>query len=238
VSFLDGTASLGTAVLAAAGTATFSSASLAAGAHSLTAQYSGDSIVSASTSTAVSLTVTAAAADFSVAVSPASATVSSGATATTTITLTPGNGFSQTVALTCSGLPAGATCSFAPASVSVSGSAANSTLTIATAARTAFVPPRPPGLPLDDFFPGGAVLAGFGIPAAIARRRGSAAQLRQFMLLAMLLLGALALHGCGSGSSPAASGVSGGTPAGSYTVTITATAGATIHSSNFAVTVN
>ena len=70
--------------------------------------------------------------DFSVGGTPI--TVSApGQTGTSTITVTATNGFSGTVNLTCSGLPAGATCAFAPASVS---SAGTSTLTIATTTAT------------------------------------------------------------------------------------------------------
>jgi hypothetical protein len=50
--------SLGTGTLNSSGVATFSTTSLAVGAHSLTASYGGATNFSASTSTAVSLTVT------------------------------------------------------------------------------------------------------------------------------------------------------------------------------------
>jgi len=60
VTFLDGTASLGTAQLNASGVAKFSSTSLAVGTNSITAVYGGDSKDTGSSSTAVSVTVTAA----------------------------------------------------------------------------------------------------------------------------------------------------------------------------------
>src|SRR5262249_50798890 len=69
-------------------------------------------------------------ADFAIGAGAASGSVSAGSPATTTITLTPSNGFNQSVTLSCSGLPAGATCAFSPTSVAVNGSAATSTLTI------------------------------------------------------------------------------------------------------------
>ena len=59
VTFLDGTTTLGTGTLSASGVATYSTSKLATGAHSITAQYGGDSNFAASTSTAVTVTVQA-----------------------------------------------------------------------------------------------------------------------------------------------------------------------------------
>ncbi|MFC3384273.1 M4 family metallopeptidase [Couchioplanes azureus] len=71
--------------------------------------------------------------DFSVSASPASGSVAAGAAATTTIATATTSGAAQTVALSASGLPGGATATFNPASVT-SGSSA--TLTISTSAST------------------------------------------------------------------------------------------------------
>jgi FG-GAP-like repeat len=60
--------------------------------------------------------------------------IASGGSATSTITLSPVGGFSGAVALTCSGLPAGASCGFAPASVA--NASGTSALTITTTAAT------------------------------------------------------------------------------------------------------
>jgi len=67
--------------------------------------------------------------DFSISATPASQTVTSGNSTTYTVKVGALNGFSGTVSLAASGLPAGATASFNPASISTSGS---STLTIGT----------------------------------------------------------------------------------------------------------
>ncbi|MFF5231643.1 M4 family metallopeptidase [Dactylosporangium sp. NPDC000521] len=72
--------------------------------------------------------------DFSLAAAPASGSVNPGSSATSTITATLTNGSAQTVALTASGLPSGATASFSPASINSAGG--TSTLTIATSAST------------------------------------------------------------------------------------------------------
>jgi hypothetical protein len=74
--------------------------------------------------------------DFSIAVSPASGSVNPGSSLTTTVSTATTSGAAQSVSLSASGLPSGATASFSPASVTSGGS---STLTIGTAAST------PPG---------------------------------------------------------------------------------------------
>ncbi len=71
--------------------------------------------------------------DFSVAVAPAAGSVAAGSAATTTVQTQTTSGQAQTVQLTASGLPSGATASFNPASVTTG---TNSALTISTAAAT------------------------------------------------------------------------------------------------------
>ncbi|MFC4535399.1 M28 family peptidase [Sphaerisporangium dianthi] len=71
--------------------------------------------------------------DFSIGASPASGSVQAGQAVTTTISTATTSGAAQTVNLTASGLPSGATASFAPASVTSGGS---STLTLSTSAST------------------------------------------------------------------------------------------------------
>ncbi|HEX8815426.1 MAG TPA: hypothetical protein VF753_07995 [Terriglobales bacterium] len=69
----------------------------------------------------------------------APATISAGTSAATTLTVTAVNGFTGSVSLACTGLPAAATCSFKPASVTGSGT---SQLTVTT--RTTIIPGRYP----------------------------------------------------------------------------------------------
>ena len=71
--------------------------------------------------------------DFSIATSPTSGSVVAGSSATATVSTATTSGSAQTVALSASGLPSGATASFSPASVT---SGSSSTLTIATTAST------------------------------------------------------------------------------------------------------
>ncbi|SCG79510.1 Serine protease, subtilisin family [Micromonospora echinaurantiaca] len=74
--------------------------------------------------------------DFSVSVSPTSGSTAPGGSVTTTVGTATTNGSAQSVSLSASGLPSGATASFNPATVTSGGS---STLTISTSAST------PPG---------------------------------------------------------------------------------------------
>jgi subtilisin family serine protease len=74
-----------------------------------------------------------AANDFSISVSPTSGTVTAGGSTTATVSTATTSGSAQTVSLSASGLPSGATASFSPASVTSGGS---STLTISTSAST------------------------------------------------------------------------------------------------------
>jgi hypothetical protein len=189
-----------------------------------------------------------ATADFSVAinngpgatftVAGAAVSVTPGATTgnTSTITVTPGSGgFLGTVNLTCSISPTAssdaATCSLSPTSVSLSGTTAQtSILTIETTAPTAdLVYPKLGNRKGWMGAGSGAVLAllvFFGIPA---RRRSWRAMLSIFV--AVISLGALAsCGGVGGGGNP-------GTPAGSYTVTVTGTSGTTIASSTITLAV-
>ena len=71
--------------------------------------------------------------DFSVALNPASGTVAPGSSATTTISTAITSGAAQSITLSASGLPAGATATFSPATIQSGGT---STLTIATTAST------------------------------------------------------------------------------------------------------
>ena len=76
---------------------------------------------------------TTAANDFSISVSPTSGTVTAGGSTTATVGTTLTSGTAESVSLSASGLPTGATASFSPASVTAGGS---STMTLSTSAST------------------------------------------------------------------------------------------------------
>jgi hypothetical protein len=141
-----GTVSLSVTGLPAGGTAKFSASSInTSGSSTLTISTATSTAAgnftltitgqsgSASHNTSVALTVTARTPDFTVSTSPASQTVSVGGSTTYAVAVTAVNGFTGTVSLSISGLPAGTTGKFNPASITGSGS---STLTVSTPATT------------------------------------------------------------------------------------------------------
>ena len=152
-----------------------------------------------------------------------------GGTATSTITVDGRNGFSGAVSLTCTA-PASAliSCSLSSSSVTPSGTTntASTTLTIKTTAATARLEHQTPPL----WWTGsGTLFAGvflFGVPAR--RRRWGIAM----TLLVVAFVASLAA--CGGGSS---SPKSPGTPAGSYTVSVTGTSASLSHTTNVSVVV-
>ena len=230
VTFLDGMTSLGTGTLNSSGVATFSTTSLAAGAHSLTASYGGDTTFSSSTSTAVSLTVTSGATgDFTVSVSPSKATVSSGASAKVQVSIAPSGGFNQAVSFACSGLPANSTCSFSPATVTPSGTtAATTTLTIQTGASSSSLQEHNAIWSAPSEIVWSVALFGLGGLLSGRRRWRSCMRCLQVLCVATILFHLLGCGGSSSGNK---------TSTGTSTVTVTATAGSVSHSASVTLTV-
>lgn len=183
------------------------------------------------------IALTGGGSDFGVSINPASATLVAGNTTNVTVTVNSVSGFNAAVVLACSGLPTLATCSASPASVTPSGTSATSSLTISTTRRTSTPPgglPRPQG-PGWTAHPGvwllwALLLLGIGGWASRKNRRrwGWAA----LALTALWLASFAACGGSGSGyTNPT------GTPAGTYTVTVTGTSAGLSHSTSFVLTV-
>jgi arabinan endo-1,5-alpha-L-arabinosidase len=97
VIFYDGTTSLATVVLNSSGKAAWSGSSLAAGTHSLTASYGGNSSYAASTSAAVTLTVTPASLQSKVMLSPSPSSATQGLPVELVATVTSASGTDATV---------------------------------------------------------------------------------------------------------------------------------------------
>jgi hypothetical protein len=231
VTFSDGSTAIGSGSLTS-GVATFSTATLTVGSHSITAAYGGDTANAESSSTTVTVTVTAATTpDFSVGLSPASGSLSQGGSVSSTLTLTPVGGFNQATTFTCSGLPAYSSCSFSPASVTPNGtSASTSTLTISTDVRTAAVDATP--LHRRGETTSLAMLAGgASLGLLLLRRRRKGLGLPWLMGLAIALLLSSAAIGCGHVATTSK------TPAGTSQITVTATAGSTVHTAIYTLTV-
>jgi hypothetical protein len=162
---------------------------------------------------------------------PASATVVAGQFATYTVTVTPTGPIPSAVTLSCSsGLPTGAACSFTTPTIPNlnNGSAVSDTLNISTTMRTTTTAGLNPGrVPLYAIWLpiSGLTLLGLGIGGKVSRK----GRLLGGILLVGLFTLALLQPGCGGGGQSTTTVV--GTPAGTYTITISATSGATRTSS-------
>jgi hypothetical protein len=228
VSFYDGTTLLAT-VAVSSSSAVYSANSLAAGTHSITAVYTGDTNFNPNTSEAASVVVTALAPAFTLAATPGSVSVTVGQQGLASLTLTSNATFSGSISLTCAGLPANASCAVNPAQVTLSGaSTTQATVVIGTTASTASLNQSP----LSPFtkLAGGVSLAGLFFCFSRRRFRRSAPWMISIVLFAFAVA---AISGCGSSSSVKTA------TKGSYTVTVTATpsgSSATAQTATIAVT--
>ena len=214
VNFFDGSTLIGTASLNG-GTATlnYNPSGLKGGTHSITAGYPWSTTFGNSTSAAQTLTVQ----DFTVVPNPPTVSVTApGQSGTTTLTITPLGGFNQTITYSCSGLPSEATCTFTAVS------AISETMTIATTAPSARLDKTPLGRSRGLFY--ALLLPGiFGLVLSKGNRKRTRRGVRLLSFIALLALSTMWMPACGGGSSSAPSNP--GTPAGTSTVTVTATAG-------------
>jgi Bacterial Ig-like domain (group 3) len=219
---------LGSGALSASGAASFGT-TLAAGTHSITAQYSGDGNFVVNTSAALSQVVSAAP-SYTLAANPTTQTVSPGSPGTYVITMTPTGGYDGTVTFTCPApMPAGITCSFNP--TSLSGSTLKTTLTLGTVGPTGALI-APTGMSSTNGTANllaslsGVGLLGLVLAGDWKKRKGSG----KIIILGLLLLAMILGLGCGGGSGSSlggggggGGGGTGGTAAGTYAVKTTAT---------------
>lgn len=191
---------------------------LAAGAHSIVAGYSGDGSFHPSTSIAVTFTVT----DFSLSFGSPTITVPQpGGSGSTDITVSTIGGFGETIHFSCSGLPRESTCAFNPPTVDGAGT---TTLTVSTTASHSVM--------LRGFGRTTTRLAMvlFGVLLFIPRSMKQ----RWPLLLGLLLLVLIVLPACGGGSSSGGgSSKDPGTPSGDSTVTVTALSSDISHTGTF-----
>jgi hypothetical protein len=160
--------------------------------------------------------------DFSFTSSSSTQTVTPGSIAKYTIAVNPIAGFNQTVALSCSGAPTGSTCSLSSSSIALSGSTpASVTVSVTTQGNSAAaIQPRSPsthGTQIPIFFaicglPG--LLLWGGWRSALGKRKTAA-----ICWTALLGVVCFVVAGCGGNSS----NPGGGTPANTYTLTVTGT---------------
>jgi hypothetical protein len=171
--------------------------------------------------------------DFSLATTTAagsSVTVTAGQTATYMLSLGAAGGFSGNVTLSCSGAPATATCSVSPAMVSVGGAtAATATVSVATTARSELWLPMGNGSPRE--FPGrpttllAALMAMLILAWIRTTRKNQQLRWAPVLMMVLVLVLGITLTSCGGGSSSGGGGtLPTGTQAGTYTITVSATA--------------
>jgi Beta-propeller repeat/Abnormal spindle-like microcephaly-assoc'd, ASPM-SPD-2-Hydin len=159
-----------------------------------------------------------------------SATVTAGATATYTLAI-GGAGMTGTASLTCTGAPTGATCSV-PATVPTQASTASTfyaSITTTAGSNVWFFPSGPaPWLWVIAFL------------GCLALWKTASTQTFPRLRLRFAPLLALALCACGGGSTippPIAKPNPNATPAGTYTIVVTAKSGATMQTQNLTLTV-
>ena len=223
-------------------------APFAVGTHQLTLAYSGDANWLPVSSSIVGVTIVNP--DFTLVATP-SVSVAAGASAGVSISTSSIAGFSGTLTFACAGLPAETSCYFHPAST-VAGS--STYLTIATTApHAASLHEHPASWRLSAAL----MLSGLLLCVGARRKQGCWHRALLVLLAGVLIAGLACSSGGGSAGVSGTSGTSGtpstpgnsdtsaatgascpGTPAGTYTVTVTATSGALTRSTAFTLMVN
>ncbi len=202
VTFSAGATSLGTGTLTG-GVASLNTTALPTGSDTVTATYTAAGNFAGSSGTAnllISAPVVTPAA-YAVSANPTSLTVQMGKAANTMLTFTPSGGYSGTIALSCSNIPANASCAFAQNEVKLTGNNQSATvgLTINTAAQSSSrrTPPSPVLLALAFWWPGGLT----GLAVFVRKRSSKMPRVAQLCILLLCTCAfAAGLSGCGSGN--------------------------------------
>ena len=222
VAFMDGTTQIGSGTVSS-GVATFTTMTLSASVHSITAVYSGDSSYGPATSGALSERVV----DFTLA--PAGSgevSVSAAGLASFPLVITPVNGSNLPGAMTLSvaGVSLGSKAVFSPATVAAGSGTTTVTLQVQLPGNAALERPARP-------FAGGSLPLAFCLillPFS-GRLRKAARRWKSLAVLASLGVAlALGLNGCGGKSSLKAQ---------SYSLTVTAASGPLSHATTLKLTV-
>lgn len=221
VTFVEGGTVLATATLNASGTATWSTSALPKGSHSIVAGYAGDATTAPSLSAPLTELVNDPTPSGTFTLTVDQITVVAGETAVVPVKVQAGSGFAKAITLSCSGLPDEASCSSASANAAT---AATSTLMlkIKTAAprdcgtSTPYSSSSPSAsLPVAPML-SGPMLADLFLILAPKRRRA----IRGLLAALCAITAMTAMTGCGTGNCTDL-----GTRPGTYTITITGSAG-------------
>lgn len=174
--------------------------------------------------------------DYTVVAAPSGATIAAGQSANFSVSAAPAGGFNQTITWTCMGAPMHSTCGISPASSPMDGSTvATSTVSISTTARSSgllvrkfrFSPPQHRRQAPSIF------IAWLLVVLTLHKLKRAERSRRLLTAAAVLVLVAVCAS-CGGGTSsgsppPPAQG----TPANTYTITVTGTSGSLSHSASF-----
>ena len=183
------------------------------------------------TGAAQTVALTGSGEDFGLAASSTSASVNPGETATYTLTVSPQGGFNEQVTVNCTftaPAPASSSCAVSPSTLTpaAAGSTVKVTVTTTAASQAPMARPRIPLVPRGPFKLPAIWLALLGMIAvlSVAARRSGGRRAWAFLAMTALLVCLWASCGGGGGSASIPPGGT-GTPAGTYGVTVTGTAG-------------
>jgi hypothetical protein len=159
--------------------------------------------------------------NYAVSVDSDTQTVTVGGSATYNFTMTPSNHYDGTITFACTGLPDKSSCTFNPTSAVMDGhTPTNVQLTIATTAQTTSTTSLHSHTSIMFAMSlSGMGLFGMLVIGSLPKRR----RLLGIMLGIVIVTMMISLVGCGGSSNNHHSTIIPGTPAGSYTVTVTAT---------------
>jgi len=175
--------------------------------------------------------------DYTVSVAPSSTTIASGEDAKFTVSAAPSGGFNQMVSWNCSGAPPEATCTVSPSSVTLDGTrAANATVSLTTMARAFSSPlavPRfaPPLLPWRILPLCAALLL-----ISLILHNSRFAERRPWLIASTALALAVPCTSCSGGTSSNLQPPQ-GTPANTYTITVTGSSSNLSDAATFKLTV-
>jgi Bacterial Ig-like domain (group 3)/FG-GAP-like repeat/FG-GAP repeat len=227
VTFLDGATVLGAKTLVGSGVASFSTAALNVGVHSITASYGGDTNSVASVSAVLTETVNGsvtAGTGFSVSVTGA-AKMGVGGMASLQVGVAPQTGYMQPVRLSCADLPSEAACTFVAHTIPAGGG--TTTLQLSTTA------PRSCAVADSGSTSAGLPFAGTTVAFLLVlflpgkRRRTT---IKGLLVALIALCGMATLSGCGACTDL-------GTKPGIYTIRVMGTSGANVVTTKVQVTV-